>query len=121
MWNRNKQIVWVALMGAMMMVSGCALGVDEALIDTNYGLSIALQNGLDRDNGAPGNGNIPGGGNADSGGGNQTTADSPGGENSGKHPNAGGGNGTEGDPDEDPGKGNFNRSDKSKGKNQGQD
>jgi hypothetical protein len=43
-------------MDAVMMASGCALGVAEVLIDTNDGLSIARENAMDRYNGEQGNG-----------------------------------------------------------------
>lgn len=43
-------------MDAVMMASGCAPGVEEVLIDTNDGLSIACENAMDRYNGEQGNG-----------------------------------------------------------------
>jgi hypothetical protein len=130
MFNLKRLIVRVALLGAVTMASGCALGVDKALIDDINGLSIARGNAMDRFDGGefPGNGGRGGGSNtgsgdtgSDTGGGNATTAGNGGGGNGGLHANSGGGNGSEGDPDKDPGKGNEKRSDKSKGKDQEQD
>lgn len=129
MLNGKKWIARVALLGAIMMASGCALGVDEALIDNIDGLSIARGNAADHfSNGEfPGNGGQTGGGTT--GGGNPAPAGNSegagtnggGGGNGGGHPNSGGGNDSEGDPDVDPGKGNEHRNGKSKGKNQDQD
>lgn len=68
--KRKKWIARVALLGAIMMISGCALGVSEALIDNIDGLSIARGNAADHfGNGEfPGNGGQTGGGTT--GGGN---------------------------------------------------
>ena len=138
MRNGANIVVRVALLGIVMMASGCALGVDQALIDNNEHLAAALDNA--RDNGNRGNGNIPGaggqngngggdvanndggnnGGNtggATGGGEGPTTADGPNGNgNGGKHANSGRGNGSEEDEngeDVDPGR--------SGGKNKGGD
>lgn len=116
-----------------MMISGCALGVSEALIDNIDGLSIARGNAADHfgNGGFPGNGGQTGGGTTggdnpapagtNEGGGTNGGGGGNGGGNGGGHPNSGGGNDSEGDPDVDPGKGNEHRSGKSKGKNQDQD
>lgn len=133
--KQKKWIARVALLGAIMMISGCAHGVSEALIDNIDGLSIARGNAADHfgNGGFPGNGGQTGGGTT--GGDNPAPAGTNegggtnggggvggnGGGNGGGHPNSGGGNDSEGDPDVDPGKGNEHRSGKSKGKNQDQD
>ena len=128
MKNGANIVVRMALLGIVMMASGCALGVDQALIDNNEHLAAALDNA--RDNGSHGNGNIPGaGGQNGNGGGDVANNDGAGGGagptatggpnengNGGKHANAGRGNGSELDEngeDMDPGR--------SDGKNKGGD
>jgi hypothetical protein len=136
MKNGYDILVKAALVGAVLIASGCTLGNDNPLVGESNGLGVVFGNaGSDHDGGMPGNGGnrpAPGGDVAASeGGGNPpasgvATANDPGsgdgpGNSSfgrGTHANAGGGNGSEtadggvaseGNPDMDPGNsGNSN-------------
>ena len=49
----KKRIICVALIGPKMMSSGCAHGVDEVPVDTNYGLPVAVENAMGGNNTGP--------------------------------------------------------------------
>ena len=125
MKNGYEVLVKAALLGVVLIATGCSLGTNEPLVDNFKGLETAFGNaGSDHDGGMPGNGgNQPdpggdvaanvGGSSSDgtgdqTGGGNQpangvaTTRDpnersGPGNSDFGRgtHANAGGGNGSE--------------------------
>jgi hypothetical protein len=124
MKNCYEILVKAALVGVVLIASGCSLGNDESLVDNLKGLETAFGNaGSDHDGGMPGNGgNQPdtGGNVAATSGSSLAGGGGPGNSDFGRgtHANAGGGNGSEtadgndvsGDnPDLDPGNsGNSN-------------
>ena len=124
MKNGYEILVKAALVGVVLIASGCSLGNDEPLVDNLKGLETAFGNaGSDHDGGMPGNGGTqpaPGGDVAANSGGLSGGGSGPGNSDFGRgtHANAGGGNGSEtadggvagaGNPDMDPGNsGNSN-------------
>lgn len=124
MKNSYEVLVKAALVGVVLIASGCSLGTNEPLIDNFKGLETAFGNaGSDHDGGMPGNGGNrpdPGGNVAANSGGSSAGGSGPGnsGFGRGTHANAGGGNGSEtadgfdvsdNNPDLDPGNsGNSN-------------
>jgi hypothetical protein len=124
MKNGYEILVKAALVGVVLIASGCSLGNDDPLVDNLKGLETVFGNaGSNHDGGMPGNGgNRPdvGGNVAANSGGPTGGGSGPGNSDFGRgtHANAGGGNGSEtadgfdvsdNNPDLDPGNSGNNK------------